>query len=252
MALKPSISVIIPALNEEKNVPDTVNMVTEHLKKNGFDDFEIILIDDGSKDRTGEIMDGLCAKDSRILKIRNNPNQGIGYCFRRGVLESSKNYVGYFPGDNETLSETMDNIFSQIGQKDIIIPYTANPQVRPFSRRILSLAYTAIFNIMFGANLKYFNGTCFFRRPLLENVAMSSNGPSFMMEILVQLLKIKNASYIEVPMYIREQGYGKMGLRKSRLLKWKNVLEIAGTARKLFFRVYFPSKSGNKKPGTTV
>ena len=238
----PSVSVAIPALNEAGNIANAVRVTRDALEKYGFSDFEIILIDGGSSDGTPKIMDEIGSKDRRIKVGPHIKSRGLGHSVRHGLSCATKEYVGWFPGDNETLPETMKNVFAEIGKADVIIPYTVNPWVRTPGRRILSAVYLKTFNMIFGTRLKYFNGPCFFRRPVLDSVVMSTDGPAYMMEILVQLVKSGNASYIEVPMYLKARDYG-----TSSVLRWGNVLGIAKTAARLFFRVHFhglPKKGG--------
>ena len=229
-----SVSVIVPALNEAGNIKKTVQTIMEALEKQGFSDFELIVIDDGSSDGTEKIVDGLTAENNHIKILHNPTPRGLGYNFRIGISLSSKDYVGWFPGDNETLPETIINIFQQIGKADIIIPYTVNPWVRSVYRRMFSFAYTMLFNVIFGLNLKYFNGPCFFRHDLLKTVVMSTDGPAYMAEILIQLVKQNSASYLEVPMYIKARDYG-----RASVLKWKNVYLIAKTIISTFYRIHF-------------
>ena len=229
-AQKPSVSIIVPALNEAESIADALTVINAVLEKQKIADFEFLLIDAGSSDGTGRIMDECTARDPRISVI-HLASRGLGHCFREGVARASKEYVGWFPGDNETLPETMKNVFTELGKTDVIIPYTVNPWVRPLGRRILSAVYTKIFNLLFGVNLKYFNGPCFFRRSALSGIRMSTDGPAYMAEILVQLVKSKKASFVEVPMYIKAQDG-----RRSRILRWKNVYEIAKTMAGLFVR----------------
>lgn len=235
-----SISVIIISLNEAGNINNVVDLVLNFLQKEGLNDYELILIDDGSTDETGRIIDELAAKSDRIKSVHNPTRKGLGYDFRTGISLASKDYVGWFPGDNEISPETIKNIFAKIGEADIIIPvYETPPLARSWYRRLLSAAYVALFNAIFGLRLKYFNGPCFFRRQLLSNVTMSTDGPAYMAEILVQLVK-KGVPYIETPMYFKPRNYG-----KTSILKWKNVYLIAETIVRLFFRLHF---SRNKKP----
>lgn len=241
MEEKSSISVIILSFNEDRNINSVVDLVLKFLKEEALDDYELILVDDGSVDDTGKIVDELAAGNSRIKPFHNLTNKGLGYGFRTGISLASKDYVGWFPGDNETLPETMTNIFKEIGEFDVIMPYTVNTWARSRYRRMLSVTYTAFFNIVFGLRLKYFNGPCFFRRQLLKNITMSTDGPAYMAEILIQLVK-KDMSYVEVPMYIKPREYG-----KTSVLKWKNVYLIAETVVRLFFRLHF---SRNKKGET--
>ncbi|MEK7567108.1 MAG: glycosyltransferase family 2 protein [Patescibacteria group bacterium] len=237
-----SVSVAIPALNEAGNITSAVKATKDALEKHGFSDFEIILIDGGSSDGTPKIMDEIGSQDGRIKVGPHIISRGLGHSVTHGFSCATKQYVGWFPGDNETLPETMKNVFAEIGKVDVIIPYTVNPWVRTPGRRILSAVYLKTFNAVFGTRLKYFNGPCFFRRPVLDTVIMSTDGPAYMMEILVQLVKSGEASYVEVPMYLKARDYG-----KSSVLKWGNVWEIAKTAAKLFFRIHFcglPKKGG--------
>ena len=238
MEKKSSISVIILSFNEAGNINNVVDLVLKFLKEEGLDDYELILVDGGSTDGTEKIIDELAASNYHIKAVNNPPKKGLGHDFKTGISLASKDYVGWFPGDNETLPETITNIFKEIGKSDIIIPYTVNPWVRSLYRRILSTTYTVLFNIIFGLRLKYFNGPCFFRRQLLSDITMSTDGPAYMAEILVQLVK-KGVPYVEVPMYIKARDYG-----KTSVLKWKNVYLIAETITRLFFHIYF---SRNKK-----
>ncbi len=233
-----SISVIILSFNEAGNVKNAVDLILQFLQKENLNDYELIIVDGGSTDGTAKIIDELVASNSHIKAVHNPPKKGLGHDFKTGIALASKDYVGWFPGDNETLPETMSNIFKEIGKTDIIIPYTVNTLVRSRYRRTLSVIYTIFFNTIFGLRLKYFNGPCFFRRQLLSNITMSTDGPAYMAEILVQLVK-KGVPYVEVPMYIKVRDYG-----KTSVLKWKNVYLIAQTIIWLFFRLHF---SRNKK-----
>lgn len=233
-----SISVIILSFNEAGNVKNAVDLILQFLQKENLNDYELIMVDGGSTDGTGKIIDELAASNSYIKAVHNPAKKGLGYDFKTGIVLASKYYVGWFPGDNETLPETMSNIFKEIGKTDIIIPYTVNTLVRSRYRRMLSVTYTAFFNTIFSLRLKYFNGPCFFRRQLLSDITMSTDGPAYMAEILVQLVK-KGMPYVEVPMYIKVRNYG-----KTSVLKWKNVYLIAQTIIRLFFRLHF---SRNKK-----
>lgn len=238
MGKKCSISVIIISLNEAGNINIVVDFVLDFLQKEGLDDYELILINDGSTDGTGKIIDELAARSDRIKSVHNPTKKGLGYDFRTGISLASKDYVGWFPGDNEVSPETIKNIFAKIGEADIIIPiYETKPLSRSWYRRMLSVTYVALFNTIFGLRLKYFNGPCFFRRQLLSDVIMSTNGPAYMAEILVQLVK-GGMPYVEVPMYFKPRNYG-----KTSVLKWKNVYLIAETIIRLFFRLHFSRKN---------
>ena len=240
-----SISVIILSFNEAGNIKNVVDLVLKFLKEEGLDDYELILVDGGSTDGTGKIIDELATMSDSIKSVHNPIKKGLGYDFRTGISLASKDYVGWFPGDNEVSPQTIKNIFAKIGKADIIIPiYEIKPLERSRYRLMLSATYVALFNTIFGLHLKYFNGPCFFRRQLLSDVTMSTDGPAYMAEILVQLVK-RSVPYVEVPMYFKPRNYG-----KTSVLKWKNVYLIAEPIVRLFFRLHFSqSKKPNHKGG---
>lgn len=229
-----SVSVIVTTYNEAGNVRRAVNAIVALLHAHGIANYELLLIDNDSNDQTQYIIDELGADNSHIRVIHNPVNMGLGYSVRKGMELATKEYVGWFPGDDETSHETIANIFSEIAkaEHDIIVPYTFNPWIRPLRRRILSVIYTAFCNCMFGMHLRYFNGACFFRRALLDRVQMSTNSPAYMAEILIQLIKKYGVSYVEIPMFIRQRSYG-----TSSVVTWKNVWLIAKTLAMLFVRI---------------
>ena len=234
---KSSVSIIIPGLNEAGNVANVVNNVTDALEKQGFSDFEMLIINDGSTDETGKVIDELALKNPRIQAFHNPHPMGLGYNFRTWALLASKDYVGWFPGDNETHPETVAEILRQIDKADVIIPYIINPAVRSMYRRCLSVTFRALFNVIFGLKIKYFNGPCFFRRNALKMAEMTTDGPAYMAEILVQLVRRNDVSYVEVPMLMKAREYG-----RSNILKWKNVYLIGKTMLSLIYRIYFRQK----------
>lgn len=247
MEKRNSVSVIILSLNEAGNIKNVVNLVLKSLQEENINDYELILVDSGSTDGTEKIIEELASTNNCIKAVHDLPRGGLGRSFKTGMALASKDYVGWFPGDNETLPETMNNVFKEIGRFDIIIPFTVNTLVRSPYRRLLSLTYTALFNIVFGLHLKYFNGPCFFKRQLLNEVTRSTDGPAYMAEILVQLVQ-KNLPYVEVPMYIKPRDYG-----KANVLKWKNVYLIAETIIRLFFRLHFShNQKHNRKGGVYI
>lgn len=232
---RPSVSVLLLSLNEEKNIRDTTELVLENLKSSKITDFEIIFVDASSTDGTPQIIGEYLARDPEHFK-KAPDCRGLGIQFRTGVKHATKEFVGWFPTDNETLPETIKNILDGLGKADVVIPYTANPWARTSARRAISALYVQIVNLLFGLRLRYYNGTCFFRRELLSSVEMTTDGPAYMTEILVQLVKRPGISYVEVPMFIRF-----VATRPGNVLTWKNVVRIGKTFASLFWRVHFKS-----------
>ena len=228
-----SVSIIIPAYNEEKKLAPTVNFVLVSLNKNSISDFEILIFDDASTDKTGEVADELAKKYSQVRVIHNSKNMNLGYNITRGFQLATKEYSGFVPGDNETDPETLDNIFKVLGTADVIVPYIANYEVRSFMRRWLSKTYVKIINLAFGLNMRYYNGMCFFKTSMVQKVPVSTYGFAYMTEILVKILKSNpDIKFIEVPMINRARASG-----ESKAFRPKNVASVFKTFLTLFWEV---------------
>ena len=242
MTSKPTISIIIPAYNEEGNIAGTVNEV---LKAFGdrFGAYEILIVNDGSKDGTGEVANALATKNPCIKTIHNSPNMGFGYSYRRGVQAATCDYVGFFPGDDCLPSECIESVFDQVGKADIISHYTSNFEVRQPARRVISHTYTWMMNTLFGLHLSYFNGPTIHRREVIQNVKISTKGFAFLSEIMVRLIR-SGHSYRQIGTPIRERKRG-----SSKAFRLKNVISVLKTVCLLFWDVnVVHRKDYSKKP----
>lgn len=227
-----TLSVVIPALNEEEAILSSVKTVEKVVNQLGIN-YELILVDDGSTDQTGIIMNDLAKTNSSIKIIHNSQPKNIGYAFWQGIQKASGEYAMLVSGDNETSSRTLENVLQKIGQADLIISYPVNTEMRSFSRRIVSGAYTFILNYLFWLKLHYFNGSCLFRVRQLKQLPQWTNGFAFTSEILIQLVK-KGVIYQEVPIYLQPRLGG-----QSKAISWKNLFLVTKAISKLFWRVYF-------------
>lgn len=230
---KMEISIIIPAYNEEKNLAGAVDGLYSALKNRRMNgQCEILIFNDYSSDRTGEIADRLARDNPRIRVFHNEKNMGLGYNFKEGVKAAKGKYVTWIPGDNENLPDSFVETLSHVGEADIIIPFTANQEVRPFGRRFISKIYTTANNLLFGLNLKYYNGLSVYRKDFLDKLlSQMTHSFAFSAEILVNLLK-SGATYIEVPIKIKPRMSG-----KSSAFRVKNIFNTIKTILKLFYKI---------------
>jgi len=223
------ISIIIPALNEEKNIGITVRELCVLLEKENLTDYEILIFDDGSTDKTGEIAENLKKENERVKVIHNPRNMGLGYNFRKGAEIATGEYVSWLPADNENPADSFIKVLKHASEADIILAYTSNMEVRSLKRRALSRIYTFINNFIFGLHVRYFNGTPVYRRSLLLRVPPWSNSFAFAVEIIVPLLK-SGATYIEVPVEIKATS-------KTSALKFRRIIQVFKAIFLLFWRI---------------
>ena len=218
----PTLSLIIPALNEEALVEGVVRDVLAKVEGR-FADFEIILIDDGSTDRTADIMEGLAAGHTKIRFLRNMTNLGLGAAYRRGVAAARFDYVMMLCGDGGLPAASLTAVFERIGSEDIVVPYMTNlREIKSPARYVMSRAYTGVLNRLFGLRLHYYNGLPVHRLHLLQGIEITSSGFAFQGEILVKLIK-SGCSYIEIGVA------GATGRERSSAARMRNVIGVAKT-----------------------
>lgn len=111
--MKESISVIIPAYNEETRILPTLQRLLDYLNER-FEEFEIIVVDDGSSDRTADITDQLRREKSTIDLISYMPNKGKGHAIKRGVLASKHSLLLTCDADMSTPIEEIEKLIPYI------------------------------------------------------------------------------------------------------------------------------------------
>lgn len=114
------ISIIIPAYNEEKRLPEALNRALIYLKKRKLKN-EIIIVADKSKDNTLGIVKNYSKKYKNIRYIYNPKKQGKGYAIKRGVLSSKGNLVLFADADTSTPITELDKFIPEIKNCDIVI-----------------------------------------------------------------------------------------------------------------------------------
>lgn len=117
----PYVSLVIPAYNEADRLPGYLEKIKKYMDQRHDLTFEVIIVDDGSKDRTAELVETEVAHDPRIKLLRQIPNQGKGQAVRRGVLSAQGYYIIYADADGATPIEELDKLLSAVGNKGEII-----------------------------------------------------------------------------------------------------------------------------------
>lgn len=229
------VSVIMPALNEEKNILLAIKNSLKALEEFGISG-EIIVINDGSKDRTSQVVEDFRQSDKRVRILNHNKPEGIGASFWDGVDNASGASIVLLPGDNENNPWEIFRYFRLLEHVDIIIPFVFNREARSIFRNILSLLYRFIINSTFLVNFNYTNGTVIYRKSMLKELDFRSRGFFFQTDILVRTVK-KGYLFAEVPY--------RLGLRKdgvSKAVSFPSLLKVAKGYLKLVRDFYFSKK----------
>ncbi len=227
----------MPCLNEELNVRQAI---TETLKAFNFYqlDGELILINDGSTDKTIDIINSEMKKDSRIKLINHPIAMGVGKSFFDGVDAATKDLIAMFPGDNENDPFDALSFIKISSHVDIIVPYIYNSEMRSLIRRAISSSYRAIINLSFGMNLNYTNGTVIYRTSVLRQISPRSKGFFYQAEILIRLIR-NGYLYAETPNFLTKRSSG-----KTKALNFKSFFDIVFSYIVLIFEIHVFQRIG--------
>ena len=228
----PSISIIISALNEEAVVGRVLAEI-QAVTKDYFQTFEIIAINDGSYDATGNIIDSFVNGSPNSVAVHNQVNLGLCDCFKLGVSSARYDHVMLLCGDGGLPAKSLPQIFKRVGEADLVIPYITNlKKIKSPTRYILSRSYVKLLNYLFGFRLNYYNGLPVYKRLLLNELNITSTGFGFQAEILIKLLKSK-CTYVHVGV----EGAEETG--KSDALRFKNIISVANTFTNLCWELLY-------------
>jgi dolichyl-phosphate beta-glucosyltransferase len=115
----PWISVVVPAYNEEAGIVATVGRLREWLEERD-DDFEILVVDNASEDRTAERVEPLC-EGERMRLLRNERNRGKGYSMRRGMLEARGELRLHCDADCATSLPSLPVMLELVRDHDVVV-----------------------------------------------------------------------------------------------------------------------------------
>jgi dolichyl-phosphate beta-glucosyltransferase len=107
-----SITIVIPAYNEEQRLPGTLAAVLAHLDRREWEFTEVIVVDDGSTDRTAVVVEEFCRSHATVRLVRNPGNCGKGHSVRRGMLEAKGDWVLFSDADLSAPIEEMDKLLA--------------------------------------------------------------------------------------------------------------------------------------------
>jgi glycosyltransferase involved in cell wall biosynthesis len=179
----PSLSAILPAYNEELNVERAVEQVSATLGAREID-HEIILVNDGSTDRTGEIGRGLEGRVPHLRLIEHHPNRGYGGALKAGFVAATGDLIAFYPADNQFLFSEIDRLMEAIDQADVVCGYRASRQDAAI-RRFNAWGWNTLVRNLFGYLCRDIDcGFKLFRRQVLDRVHIVSDGAMIDTELL--------------------------------------------------------------------
>jgi len=191
VAKRPSLSLFFPAWNEEDYVERAVLRAMEVLQRL-TDDFEIIVVNDASTDRTQEIAEGLAAKHKQVRVISHPVNLKLGGAMRTGLSSSTKDVVVYsdmdLPWDLDELERAL-HLMSYL-EADMICAFRFDRTSEGPKRILYSFVYNSLIRNLFGVAIKDVNFSFkVIHRRVLESMELKSLGSFIDAELVVKAIK---------------------------------------------------------------
>ena len=204
----PELSYFFPAHNEEANLRALVEEALATLPALA-DAFEIVIVDDGSKDATPAIADELAGAHPQVRTVHHSTNLGYGAALRSGFAAARFDHLAFTDGDRQFKVVDLGRLVERIvtGDADAVVGFRirrADPLVRTVYARLYRLAN----RIFFGLKVRDVDCACkLFRRAALEGVSVESGGAFFSAELLIKLhARGRRIEEVGVPHYPRTAG----------------------------------------------
>ncbi len=184
-----SLSITFPCHNEEANVERVTRQALE-VGRRLADDLEVIIVDDGSSDRTGEIADRLAEENAEVRVVHNRPNKGYGGALKAGLYAATKNWVFYTDGDGQFDINELEKLLPLLEDYDIVSCYRLDRK-DSMMRKLNAWAWTTLVNMLFHINLRDID--CAFKiypRAMFDEIELKSTGALIDTETLARARRL--------------------------------------------------------------
>ena len=237
---KNGISVFFPAYNDGGTIASMVLsaiLVLQSLT----DDYEVIVVNDGSFDYTREILDELERRYQAVRIVHHEKNRGYGGALRTGFSEASKEFIFYTDGDAQYDVRDLPALWKEMDDGVDMVQGYKMGRSDPLHRVIIGRVYHWMANLAFGLHLK--DVDCDFRlmrRSIFDKVRLNSDSGVICVEMMK---KIKDGGFHinEVPVHHYHRAYG-----QSQFFNFRRILRVGRDLFKLWWELRLPQLLGRE------
>jgi glycosyltransferase involved in cell wall biosynthesis len=245
--MRPSISVFFPAYNDGGTISSMVLTALMTLR-DLTDDYEVIVVNDGSADYTGQVLDELASHFDHVRIIHHQANRGYGGALRSGFGAATKELVFYTDGDAQYDPRELRLLYSAWSDDvDLVNGYKIG-RSDPLHRVIIGKAYQWTTKLLFGLRVR--DVDCDFRlmrRSIFDRIQLTSDSGVICVELMK---KVQDAGLhiVEVPVHHYHRAYGKSQFFNFRRL-WRTGVQLIDLWRKLRWPQLMGREKASQPPG---
>ncbi|MCA1570699.1 MAG: glycosyltransferase family 2 protein [Chloroflexi bacterium] len=246
-AARPRLTFFFPAYNEEENVAETVRRALDEVGRLVDGSIEVLVVDDGSTDRTPEIADALAAADPRV-RVHHQENRGYGGALRAGFANAAGELICFSDGDLQFDLREMSRLMERLDDPakkrvDAVIGYRIKRRDPPH-RIFIAKTYNAIVSVLFGLRVRDIDCAMkLLRREVFDGLPLTTDSPFLSAELLIKLrARGERLAQVGVNHYPRTAGtntgasFRKIlrtfrDIGKLRLALWTRRSEVLGGSR---------------------
>lgn len=245
-SVEPSLSIFFPVYNDERTIV-TVTEKALAICETITNKFEVIIVDDGSPDRSGELADQLAAKHEAVRVVHHETNKGYGAAVRTGLHESRYEWVCFTDGDDEYDLHDVEKLWRLRDYYDLIITFR---YVRRYSglRTIISQVYNRILRRLFFTRYRDVStGLRLVRNDVIKTITLDSTSPFIGAEIAIKTMLMGwRVGEVGIQTFPREFGTGSATSPKNI---YRTILDMISCHRRVFSDQYGLPGAGARSRG---
>jgi glycosyltransferase involved in cell wall biosynthesis len=193
----PSLSAFFPARNEEANVLPMAEALLRVLPVVAAR-WELIIVDDGSRDATGRLADALAREHPAVRVIHHATSRGYGGAIRAGLAAARYDYVFFTDGDRQFDPAQITALVAELGRADVVVGWR-HARSDPFARRLNAAGWNLIVRALFRLPVRDVNCAFkLFRRSALAGIEPEADGAMVSAELMARLVRA-GRRIVEVP-----------------------------------------------------
>jgi glycosyltransferase involved in cell wall biosynthesis len=187
---RPRLTFFFPAYNEEENIERTVELALQEIAPLVDGSLEVLIVDDGSSDRTPGLADALAAGDPRV-RVHHQPNRGYGGAVKAGFGNARGELICFSDGDLQFDLREMSRLLDRLGEGGAALGGVIGYRIKrrdPFHRLFIAKTYNTIVSVAFGLRVRDIDCAMkLFRREVFDGLRLDAEGPFLSAELLIKL-----------------------------------------------------------------